>query len=183
MADTLTKTDLGSMTRAELDDYIRIIGESRFRAAQIAEWLRRGVDFDGMSNLPAPLRARLAETCTSGIPGIERKLVSKVDGTVKYLFRLDDGECVETVIMFYKHGTTACISSQVGCRMGCRFCASTIGGKVRDLRPSERAGKGRPRNHALDLAPCGKRHAPFGADAGQPQVEHRRAAHRRQALF
>ena len=75
MADTLTKTDLGSMTRAELDDYIRIIGESRFRAAQIAEWLRRGVDFDGMSNLPAPLRARLAETCTSGIPGIERKLV------------------------------------------------------------------------------------------------------------
>ena len=141
MADTLTKTDLGSMTRAELDDYIRIIGESRFRAAQIAEWLRRGVDFDGMSNLPAALRARLAETCTSGIPGIERKLVSKVDGTVKYLFRLDDGECVETVIMFYKHGTTACISSQVGCRMGCRFCASTIGGKVRDLRPSEMLGQ------------------------------------------
>ena len=82
MADTLTKTDLGSMTRAELDDYIRIIGESPVRAAQIAEWLRRGVDFDGMSNLPAPLGARLAETCTSGIPGIERKLVSKVDGTV-----------------------------------------------------------------------------------------------------
>ena len=141
MADTLTKTDLGSMTRAELEDYIRTIGESRFRAAQIAEWLRRGVDFDGMSNLPAALRARLCETCTSGIPKIERKLVSKVDGTVKYLFRLDDGECVETVIMFYKHGTTACISSQVGCRMGCRFCASTIGGKVRDLRPSEMLGQ------------------------------------------
>mgnify|MGYP004505918513 FL=1 len=141
MADANIKTDLGSMTRAELEDYIRSIGESRFRAAQIAEWLRRGVDFDGMSNLPAALRARLIETCTSGIPKIERKLVSEVDGTVKYLFRLDDGECVETVIMFYKHGTTACISSQVGCRMGCRFCASTIGGKVRDLAPSEMLGQ------------------------------------------
>ena len=129
------------MSRAELEDYIRAAGESRFRAAQIADWLRRGVDFDGMSNLPAALRARLIETCTSGIPKIERKLVSQVDGTVKYLFRLDDGECVETVIMFYKHGTTACISSQVGCRMGCRFCASTIGGKVRDLRPSEMLGQ------------------------------------------
>ena len=137
MADANIKTDLGSMTRAELEDYIRSIGESRFRAAQIAEWLRRGVDFDGMSNLPAALRARLIETCTSGIPKIERKLVSEVDGTVKYLFRLDDGECVETVIMFYKHGTTACISSQVGCRMGCKFCASTLAGKVRDLTPSE----------------------------------------------
>ena len=137
MADTLTKTDLGSMSRAELEDYIRAAGESRFRAAQIADWLRRGVDFDGMSNLPAALRARLIETCTSGIPKIERKLVSQVDGTVKYLFRLDDGECVETVIMFYKHGTTACISSQVGCRMGCRFCASTQAGRVRNLEAGE----------------------------------------------
>ena len=141
MNEAMTKTDLGSMSRAELEDYIRSIGESRFRAAQIADWLRRGVDFPEMTNLPAALRARLAAECESGIPKIEKKLVSAVDGTVKYLFALSDGECVETVVMFYKHGTTACISSQVGCRMGCRFCASTIGGKVRDLRPSEMLGQ------------------------------------------
>lgn len=141
MAEATMKTDLGSMTRAELETYIRSIGESRFRATQIADWLRRGVDFAEMSNLPVALRTQLTETCTSGIPQIERKLVSKTDGTVKYLFRMEDGEYVETVIMFYKHGTTACISSQVGCRMGCRFCASTIGGKVRDLRPAEMLGQ------------------------------------------
>ena len=141
MNETRTKTDLGSMSRAELEDYVRSIGESRFRAAQIADWLRRGVDFPEMTNLPAALRTRLAAECESGIPKIEKKLVSAVDGTVKYLFALSDGECVETVVMFYKLGTTACISSQVGCRMGCRFCASTIGGKVRDLRPSEMLGQ------------------------------------------
>ena len=107
MNETRTKTDLGSMSRAELEDYVRSIGESRFRAAQIADWLRRGVDFPEMTNLPAALRARLAAECESGIPKIEKKLVSAVDGTVKYLFALSDGECVETVVMFYKHGTTA----------------------------------------------------------------------------
>ena len=135
------KTDIGSFSLAELENYIVSIGESRFRAGQIYAWLCRGVDFDGMSNLSKPLREKLTENCYSGIPQIEKKLVSAVDGTVKYLFRFPDGECVESVVMFYKHGTTICISSQVGCRMGCRFCASTIGGKIRDLTPSEMLGQ------------------------------------------
>lgn len=135
------KTDIGSLSLAELENYIVSIGESRFRAKQIHEWICRGVDFAEMSNLPKALREKLAENCYSGIPEIEKKLVSAVDGTVKYLFRFPDGECVESVVMYYKHGTTICISSQVGCRMGCRFCASTIGGKVRDLTPSEMLGQ------------------------------------------
>ncbi len=133
--------DIGSMTLSELEEYILSIGESRFRAKQIYSWLAKGHDFDEMSNLSKPLRERLCAECYSGIPKIEQKLVSKVDGTVKYLFRFPDGECVESVVMFYKHGTTICISSQVGCRMGCKFCASTIGGKVRDLTPSEMLGQ------------------------------------------
>lgn len=137
----MTRTDLGSMQLTELENYMLSIGESKFRAAQIRKWLCSGVDFAGMSNLPKALREKLAATCSSGIPQIERKLVSAVDGTVKYLFRFPDGECVESVVMYYKHGTTICISSQVGCRMGCRFCASTIGGKVRDLSPGEMLGQ------------------------------------------
>lgn len=137
----MTKTDIGSLTLAELESYIQSIGESRFRAKQIREWLCRGIDFDGMSNLSKSLREKLSAECYSGIPMIEQKLVSAVDGTVKYLFRFPDGECVESVVMYYKHGTTICISSQVGCRMGCRFCASTIGGKIRDLTPSEMLGQ------------------------------------------
>lgn len=137
----MAKVDIGSMTLSELEEYILSIGESRFRAKQIYGWLTKGTDFDGMSNLSKALRDKLVENCYSGIPKIEQKLVSKVDGTVKYLFELDDGECVESVVMFYKHGTTICISSQVGCRMGCKFCASTIGGKIRDLTPSEMLGQ------------------------------------------
>lgn len=135
------KTDIGSLSLAELENYIVSIGESRFRAKQIHEWICRGVDFEEMSNLSKALREKLAANCYSGIPTIEQKLVSAVDGTVKYLFRFPDGECVESVVMYYKHGTTICISSQVGCRMGCRFCASTIGGRVRDLAPSEMLGQ------------------------------------------
>lgn len=137
----MCKVDIGSFTLAEIENYIVSIGESRFRAKQIKEWLTRGHDFAEMSNLSKALREKLTEDCYSGIPQIEKKLVSKVDGTVKYLFRFPDGECVESVVMFYKHGTTICISSQVGCRMGCKFCASTIGGKVRDLTPSEMLGQ------------------------------------------
>lgn len=133
--------DIGSMTLSELEEYIVSIGESRFRAKQIYGWLVKGHDFDEMSNLSKPLRERLSADCYSGIPKIEQKFVSRVDSTVKYLFRFPDGECVESVVMFYKHGTTICISSQVGCRMGCKFCASTIGGKVRDLTPSEMLGQ------------------------------------------
>ncbi|MBQ4150440.1 MAG: 23S rRNA (adenine(2503)-C(2))-methyltransferase RlmN [Clostridia bacterium] len=137
----MAKIDIGSMTLHELEEYIISIGESRFRAKQIYSWLCRGVDFGDMSNLSKALRERLQNECCSGIPKIAQKLVSKVDGTTKYLFEFSDGECVESVVMFYKHGTTICISSQVGCRMGCKFCASTIGGKVRDLTAGEMLGQ------------------------------------------
>ena len=112
-----------------------------FRAKQISEWITRGADFDEMTNLPLELRGKLKKEAKLFYPVIERKLVSKIDGTIKYLMRLSDGNCVECVLMDYEHGTTICISTQVGCRMGCRFCASTIGGKLRDLEASEMLGQ------------------------------------------
>ena len=90
-----------------------------------------------MSNLSKPLREKLSQTCFITAPVVERKQVDPKDGTIKYLWRLGDGSCIETVLMRYHHGNTVCISSQVGCRMGCAFCASTLGGKVRDLTPAE----------------------------------------------
>ncbi len=133
--------DILSMTGEELEQFLLDAGQPRFRAKQIFTWLHRGVHFSGMSNLPASLRAYLEETCEWRLPTVEEKQVSAMDGTVKYLFRLIDGHCVESVLMRYHHGNSLCISSQVGCRMGCRFCASTIGGKVRDLTPSEMLGQ------------------------------------------
>ena len=94
-----------------------------------------------MTDIGKKLKLKLSETAVYRLPSVKRKLVSAIDGTVKYLFLLDDGNAVESVVMKYKHGNTICISSQVGCRMGCAFCASTIGGKVRDLRPSEMLGQ------------------------------------------
>ena len=135
------KPDLLSMLPSELEEYIKTIGEPRFRAAQIYKWLHSGVSFAEMSNLPVALRKRLSEETEDRLPTVERKQESRIDGTVKYLFRLLDGEHIESVLMRYKHGNTLCISSQVGCRMGCLFCASTIGGKVRDLLPSEMLGQ------------------------------------------
>ena len=90
-----------------------------------------------MTNVGKATKAKLSEVSYFYLPTVRRKLVSAIDGTVKYLFTLSDGNCVESVVMKYKHGNTICISSQVGCRMGCAFCASTIAGKLRDLRPSE----------------------------------------------
>ena len=131
-------TDLKSMTTEELEAYFKELGQPRFRAMQVFRWLHRGVEsFDGMTNLPKALREKLKADCVLTVPKVERKQVSKLDGTVKYLWRLGDGNCVETVLMRYKHGNTVCVSSQVGCNMGCVFCASTLGGKVRDLAPSE----------------------------------------------
>ncbi|MDE6107624.1 MAG: 23S rRNA (adenine(2503)-C(2))-methyltransferase RlmN, partial [Oscillospiraceae bacterium] len=104
----------------------------------VFHWLHRGVtSFEEMSDLSKGLREKLAQNCYITAPTVERKQVSKLDGTMKYLWHLRDGNCVETVLMRYHHGNTVCISSQVGCRMGCAFCASTIGGKVRDLTPAE----------------------------------------------
>lgn len=135
------KTDIASLDIAELSELLVSLGEPKFRAAQIFSWISRGVPILEMSNLPKTLREKLSAITLDTLPRVERKLTSKIDGTVKYLFRLYDGACVESVLMRYEHGITICISSQVGCRMGCKFCASTIGGKVRDLLPSELLGQ------------------------------------------
>ena len=131
-------TDLKSMMPEELEVYFEELGQPRFRAMQVFRWLHHGVEsFSEMTNLPRALRERLETECVLTVPRVERKQVSKLDGTIKYLWRLGDGNCVETVLMRYKHGNTVCVSSQVGCNMGCVFCASTLGGKVRDLTPAE----------------------------------------------
>ena len=131
-------TDIKSMTQQELARFLKELGEPAFRAKQVFTWLHRGVtSFEDMTNLSEPLREKLAERCFITAPMVARKQESRLDGTIKYLWELSDGNCIETVLMQYHHGNTVCISSQVGCRMGCAFCASTIAGKVRDLRPSE----------------------------------------------
>ena len=130
--------DIGSMTPEELAAWLKEQGEPAFRAKQIFHWLYRGVtSFDEMSDLSKALRQKLAEQCFLTVPKVARKQVSKLDGTIKYLWELSDGNCIETVLMRYQHGNTVCISCQVGCRMGCAFCASTLAGKVRDLTPAE----------------------------------------------
>ena len=131
-------TDIKSMTREELGAAFAAMGQPRFRAGQVFAWLHRGVtSFDEMTNLPKALRQQLSEEFALTVPAVARKQVSAKDGTVKYLWRLGDGHCVESVLMRYHHGNTVCISSEVGCAMGCAFCASTKGGLVRRLRPSE----------------------------------------------
>ena len=131
-------TDIKSMTQQELSLFLKELGEPAFRAKQVFTWLHRGaVSFEDMTNLSKPLREKLAAQCFITAPVVARKQESRLDGTIKYLWELSDGNCIETVLMRYHHGNTVCISSQVGCRMGCAFCASTIAGKVRDLRPSE----------------------------------------------
>jgi 23S rRNA (adenine2503-C2)-methyltransferase len=136
-----TRIDIYSMTPEELTDYFVSIGEPKFRAKQLFPRLHRGERISEITNLSKSLRARLEDEILDTLPTVEQKLVSKIDGTVKYLFRLHDGSCIESVLMKYKHGNSLCISSQVGCYMGCKFCASTIGGKERDLLPSEMLGQ------------------------------------------
>ena len=132
------KTDIRSMTLEELTEALKALGEPAFRGKQVFTWLHRGVrSFDEMSDISKSLREKLAGTYRVGGLTAARKQVSRDDGTVKYLWELHDGNCIETVLMQYRHGNTVCISSQVGCRMGCAFCASTLGGKVRDLSPGE----------------------------------------------
>ena len=131
-------TDIKSMTQEEITDALCAMGESAFRGKQVFSWLHRGAtSFSEMNNLSKPLRERLDKEYYITVPLVVRKQVSKLDGTIKYLWELRDGNAVETVVMSYKHGNTVCISSQVGCRQGCAFCASTIGGLVRGLEPSE----------------------------------------------
>ena len=135
------KIDIYSMTEAELSEYFVSIGEKKFRAKQVFPKLASGLSINEMTDLSKTLRQKLESVTLDTLPRVKTKLVSKIDGTVKYLFELYDGECIESVFMRYKHGNTLCISSQVGCRMGCKFCASTIGGKIRDLLPSEMIGQ------------------------------------------
>ena len=126
------------MTLAELTQELLDLGEAKFRAKQVYTWMHRGArSFDEMSNLSKDLRARLSERYALYAPTAVRRLESRKDGTIKYLWRLKDGNCVESVLMRYHHGNTVCISSEVGCPMGCAFCASTLGGLVRRLTPSE----------------------------------------------
>ena len=130
--------DIKSMTPEELAAFFKELGQPPFRAKQVFRWLYRGVtSFDEMTDLPKALREQLEERCFLTVPMVARKQVSAIDGTIKYLWELADGNCIETVLMRYQHGNTVCVSSQVGCRMGCAFCASTIAGRVRDLTPSE----------------------------------------------
>lgn len=130
--------DIKSMDHGELTSYITGLGYPKFRARQIEDWLKKGVrDFDEMKNLPAAMREQIKTSCYISVANIEKKLVSRYDKTVKYLFSFRDGECVEAVLMNYHHGYSICISTQVGCRMGCTFCATGKSGFSRSLAPSE----------------------------------------------
>ncbi len=131
-------SELKSMTLPELTETLRAMGEPAFRGKQVFTWLHRGIQsYDKMENVPKSLREKLTQAYPLVIPGVARKQVSRQDGTIKYLWELADGNCVESVLMRYRHGNTVCVSTQVGCRMGCAFCASAIAGKIRDLTPAE----------------------------------------------
>ncbi len=137
----MEKYDLLSMTEEELAELFISLGEPKFRAGQVFPRLHLGEPISEMTSISKKLREKLTEITVDTLPKVEKRLVSKLDGTIKYLFKLHDGECIESVFMRYKHGNTLCISSQVGCLMGCRFCASTLAGRVRNLLPSELLGQ------------------------------------------
>jgi 23S rRNA (adenine2503-C2)-methyltransferase len=129
---------LKSMTLPEIAQVLKDLGQPGFRAKQVFTWLHKGVrTYDEMTNLPQALRQTLAREYPILAPTVVRKQESQKDGTIKYLWKLSDGNCVETVLMRYHYGNTVCISTEVGCRMGCAFCASTLGGLVRPLEPFE----------------------------------------------
>ncbi|HBB19202.1 MAG TPA: 23S rRNA (adenine(2503)-C(2))-methyltransferase RlmN, partial [Ruminococcus sp.] len=135
----MEKTDILSLTPEELAEQLALMGEKKFRAKQIFQWLhvKRVFDFDKMTDISVQLRQRLKEKfCVNGL-FVQKRLESAIDNTVKYLYRLSDGNFVETVLMEYNYGRSICVSTQVGCKMGCNFCASTIAGYVRSLSPSE----------------------------------------------
>ncbi|MBP3376431.1 MAG: 23S rRNA (adenine(2503)-C(2))-methyltransferase RlmN [Clostridia bacterium] len=130
-----------SYTPDELKALMSEIGEPSYRAGQIFSQLHKGIALDEMTNVGKATKEKLSRAVDVTFPSVRRKLVSKLDGTVKYLFSLTDGNCIESVVMKYEHGYTICISSQVGCRMGCKFCASTLAGRVRDLSAGELLGQ------------------------------------------
>ncbi len=130
--------NIKAMTLPELTQAVKAMGQPAFRGKQIYSWLHQGVrSYEEMTNLPKALRAQLEQDYPFYTPQVVRKQESRLDGTIKYLWQLSDGNCVETVLMRYHYGNTVCISTEVGCRMGCAFCASTLGGLVRRLEPQE----------------------------------------------
>ena len=130
--------NLKNLTLPELAETIKALGQPPFRAKQVYSWLHKGVrSYEEMTNLPKNLRDRLGQDYPIQAPTVVRRQESRKDGTIKYLWQLSDGNCVETVLMRYHYGNTVCISTEVGCRMGCAFCASTLGGLVRRLEPFE----------------------------------------------
>ena len=132
------KVCLRSMLPEELKAFLTGMGQPGYRAGQVFRWLSQGVcSFDEMSDLPKSLRAQLEQQAYISRPEIVRKQVSARDGTIKYLFGLQDGNCVETVVMRYEHGNSVCLSTQAGCHMGCAFCASYERGATRNLTPAE----------------------------------------------
>ncbi|QUH21686.1 23S rRNA (adenine(2503)-C(2))-methyltransferase RlmN [Alkaliphilus sp. B6464] len=134
----MEKKDLLSLTLTEIEELLVSMNEKKFRGKQIFQWINKGIkNFDEMTNLSKALRDKLEEHTYITNIKIEEKLVSSIDGTIKYLFLLDDYNIIEGVVMQYNHGLTACISTQVGCAMGCSFCASTLEGLVRNLRAGE----------------------------------------------
>ena len=135
------KTQLLSMTPEELGVYLKELGQPAFRAKQLFAWLHQGVPFERMSNLPKSLRETLAENCLDNPVQVLETITSKLDGTIKLLYRLHDGHVIEGVLMRYKYGNTLCVSAQVGCRMGCAFCASTLDGCARSLSAGEILGQ------------------------------------------
>ena len=139
----MNKKDIKSLNLEQLTEELLSIGEKKFRAKQIYSWIHEKLvdSFDEMTNLSKDLREKLKETYTLHSMEVAAVQTSKIDGTQKYLFKLWDGHVIESVLMKYHHGNSVCISSQVGCLMGCRFCASTIGGKVRNLETSEMLGQ------------------------------------------
>jgi len=136
------KADILSMSEEEVISFISSeLSQPAYRGAQLYSWMQKGVPIDSMSNLPASMRSNLKEVAEYRLPKITKQLISSIDGTRKYLFELTDGECVESVFMKYDHGNTVCVSCQAGCRMGCKFCASTLKGRKRNLTPSEILGQ------------------------------------------
>ena len=134
-------TELTGMTRKEICDWFLENGHQAFRGRQVFEWIHKGYDFHEMTNLPEAMRKELSEKAIAQPVSIRLWKQSEIDGTVKFLYEMKDGNCVEGVLMNYRFGYSLCISTQVGCRMGCRFCASTLDGKIRDLSAGEMLGE------------------------------------------
>lgn len=165
----MEKTRLAGMFLEEIEEYMKSQGEGKFRAKQVYEWLMRGADFDRMTNLSKALREKLSENCIAQSVKILESIESKIDGTEKYLYELLDGNIIEGVRMRYHHGDTLCVSTQVGCRMGCAFCASTLDGCVRSLSADEMLGQILiVNNHIIEKFKEGRIHNVVLMGSGEP---------------